>query len=153
MIRPGVGRIGLSLILALGAGACGGAEPGSEAVAADTPTAVVADTSPVLPEAEDPFRGFDIDRAGEPRTERTIALRLRNDGPEDVAVYADGGAGEVFLDSVAARGWSRVDLVSVGPEVTLRTALPSGEATHRLVLDMVPDSIFEVSVGEPSAKP
>lgn len=153
MTRPGVGSLRLGLILALGAGACAGAEPGSEAAPIDTSTIAVADSQPTAPEAEGPFRGFDIDRSAESRIERTVALRLRNDGSEDAVVYADAGAGEVLLDTVAAGRWSRVDLVSFGSIVTLRSARASGESTHQLDLAAVPDSIIEVNVGEPSATP
>jgi hypothetical protein len=105
-------------------------------------------------EADDPFYGFDLDRVGsEDRDEKLLALRLRNDGTEDAVVFADAGAGEVFLDSVEAGGWSRVDLVTRGPDVQLRTAWPSGETIQLVDLAVVPDSVVEVSLGNPAVTP
>ena len=85
--------------------------------------------------------------------ERLLALRLRNLGGEDAVVSADAGAGEVFLDSVEAGRWSRVDLLTRGPVVTLRSARSSGETIHQLDLDAVQDSVVEINVGEPAATP
>jgi hypothetical protein len=107
-----------------------------------------------LPAAEDPFYGFNIDRSdAQGHEERSLALRLQNDGAEDAVVFAEAGAGEVFLDSVAAGSWSRVDLVTQGPVVTLRTARLSGETLHQLNLALVSDSVIEVNVGDPPATP
>ena len=135
---------------------CGGPEPDPETPSDETAPAdtVVVEREAASPEAEDPFYGFDIDRRGEQGSEeRSLALRLQNDGTEDAVVFADAGAGEVFLDSVAAGRWSRVDLVTQGPVVTLRTARPSGETIHQLNLAAVPDSVMEVNVGDPAATP
>lgn len=104
--------------------------------------------------AEDPFYGFDIDRVGsEDREEKLVALRLRNDGTEDAVVFADAGAGEVLLDSVEAGAWSRVDLVTRGPAVALRSARPSGQTIQHLDLAVVRDSVIEIRLENPAVTP
>jgi len=147
---------GFAFLLAIVVPACGDAEPDPEPVAEE---ATPADTVLVArdadaPAAEDPFRGFNIGGRGESgHEEKLLALRLQNGGTEDAVVFAEAGAGEVLLDSVPAGRWSRVDLLTHGPVVTLRTARSSGETIHRLELAAVPDSIVEVNVGDPAATP
>lgn len=126
-----------------------------ETVPDDTPPRdTVSVESQVIEDADDPFYGFDIDRVSDQGgEERQLALRLRNEGTEDAVVFAEAGAGEVFLDSVEAGSWSRVDLVTRGSAVTLRSARRSGETMHRLDPGVLPDSIIEVQVGDSAATP
>lgn len=144
------------LCLAVASVSCGGAQPGAESLSEETtiPDTSVVEREAESPRIEDPFYGFDIDRPStESRQEKLLALRLENSGAGDAVVFADAGAGEVFLDSVASGSWSRVDLVTQGPAVTLRTARSTGETIQHLDLAVVPDSVIDVLLGDPAAGP
>ncbi|TFG64050.1 MAG: hypothetical protein E4H28_05665 [Gemmatimonadales bacterium] len=80
---------------------------------------------------------------------REVALRLRNDGSEDALVYADGGAGEVRIDSVAAGGWTRIALETRAPILTLHSTDLGGRLLRRVEITVGVDSVREVIIGSP----
>lgn len=141
--------------------ACGGAEDaadesppdaGDAAAFEDTaPPGAAADTSPAAaPEpgsAADPFTGFELDADPANAVERRIALLLRNHDARLAVVYADGGAGEVLLDSVPPGSEARVDIVSRAATIALRSVAPDGELLRETEVSPGPDTIVDVIVG------
>ena len=129
---------------------CAPAEPEPvEAPAIDTLPADIALEPPDLPayDRDDPFFGFDLDRTAVATAEqRKLALRLLNDGSEDVLVFADGGAGEVRIDSVAAGAWTRVDLLTRASVVTLRSISLTGEILRRVEIATGADTVRDVVI-------
>lgn len=100
------------------------------------------------PAAADPFTGFELD-AGPSVSEdlRRLSLMLRNDAPTMAIVHADGGAGEVLLDSVPPGSRQRVDVLTRAPVVTLRATTLAGHALRATEVAVGPDTIVEVLVG------
>ena len=145
---PGSRAALLSFVLL--AWTCAPAEPEPvEAPAIDTLPADIAFDSPGAPtfDPDDPFFGFDLDRTVATATEqRKLALRLLNEGAEDVLVFADGGAGEVRIDSVAAGAWTRVDLLTRAPVVTLRSISLSGRVVSRVEITAAADTVTDVVI-------
>lgn len=152
MRRPGTaGR--LPAVLLIGAALVPGcAEPVSdqslEAVA--DPSDIESQSEPLREEAydpADPFFGFDLDAPVVPAAEqRRLPLRLRNDGVVDALVYADGGAGEVLVDSVSAGGSKRVDLMTRATAVVLRSATPTGRTLRSVEIETGIDSLREIAI-------
>lgn len=155
----------LFLVGALGASACGGsgdvendgARSESEMLedslahdsVADSAAAGSRDTT-----ADDPFTGFELD-AGPAVTadRRRIALLLRNQDARTAIVYADGGAGEVLLDSVAPGADSRVDILSRAATIALRSVTPEGDLLRSTEVSPGPDTIVAVIIGPAAATP
>lgn len=143
------------LALVLLAWTCAPAEPEPvEIPAIDTLPADIAHDPPDVPtyDPDDPFYGFDLDHTVVAATEqRKLALRLFNDGSEDVLVFADGGAGEVRIDSVAAGAWTRVDLLTRASVITLRSTSLTGRVLRRIEIatgaDTVRDVVISATVG------
>lgn len=138
------------LSFALLACTCAPAEPEPvEIPAIDSLPADIAFDPPRGPpyDPDDPFFGFDLDRTPEAATEqRTLALRLRNDGSEDVLVFADAGAGEVRIDSVAAGAWTRVDLLTRASVVALRSISLTGRVVRRVEITVGADTVRDVVI-------
>ncbi len=143
--------------------ACGQPDDGAregEAAAGDS-TAAAPDTAAFAASPDsataisgDPFEGFELPPTGEPGAEtRRLKLLLRNAAAELAIVYADGGAGEVLLDSVAPGEETRVDILTRAVRVGLRSESgESGAVLLREELTVDPDSVIEVLVGRgPSA--
>ena len=131
------------LTFALLAWTCAPAEPEPvEVPAIDSLPADIAFDPPGCSsyDPDEPFFGFDLDRTPDAETEqRTLALRLRNDGSEDVLVFADAGAGEVRIDSVAAGTWTRVDLLTRASVVALRSISLTGRVLRRVEIPVGAD--------------
>jgi len=112
-----------------------------------------ASLSPLVPrpaDSENPFAGFDLDETVATTTEQQeVALRLRNDGVDDVLVFADGGAGEVRIDSVTGGAWTRVDLLTRAPVVTVRSTDLTGRDIQRVEITVGIDTVREVLVSAP----
>ncbi len=129
---------------------CAPADPEPvEVPAIDTLPADIALDSQSLPtyDPDDPFFGFDLDGTVAATTEqRHLALRLLNDGSEDVLVYADGGAGEVRIDSVAAGARTRVDLLTRATVVTLRSTSLTGRELRRVEITTTTDTVRDVVI-------
>lgn len=156
--------LGGALALWLAGAACGGGGDGSAdgANASDTGTAdstamsgdsteaatgVDAGASPANPSAEDPFRGFDLPSENGTGEMRRYRLRLRNDGDSLAIVYADGGAGEVLLDSVPAGSWRPVEVDSRAHIVRLRSETPGGAMLREAELGAPADTAVDLAVG------
>lgn len=155
----------LALVTAL---ACGGADDaaddpppdGVDAMAAledSVAPGSVADSNRAAPpdagSAADPFTGFDLDADPANAVERRIALRLRNHAAHSAVVYADGGAGEVLLDSVPPGSDIRVDILSRAATIALRSVAPDGELLRETEVASGPDTIVDVIVGPAPAAP
>lgn len=103
--------------------------------------------SPEPNDSLDPLFGFDLDApAANTSEQHRLALRLRNDGEEDALVFADAGAGEVLVDSVAAGSWSRVDILTRASRVVLRSATPAGRSLRHIEIETELDMLREVVV-------
>lgn len=103
--------------------------------------------SPELDDSLDPLFGFDLDAPAAGTSEQhRLALRLRNDGEEDALVFADAGAGEVLVDSVAAGSWTRVDILTRASRVVLRSATPAGRNLRRIEIETELDMLREVVI-------
>ena len=147
------------LILAVVVAACAPTETDPElASTVDTVEAVTgveaeASSSPLVPrpgDPENPFSGFDLDETVATTTEqREVLLRLRNDGVDDVLVFADGGAGEVRIDSVTGGAWTRVNLLTRAPVVTVRSTDLTGRDIQRVEITVGIDTVREVLVSAP----
>lgn len=151
--------------------ACGGSDEATDEVrpdgsaAADAPAALedsvalgeAADSSRAgAPDTEldaDPFTGFELDADPANAVERRIALLLRNHDARTAVVYADGGAGEVLLDSVPPGSEIRVDIVSRAATIALRSVAPDGELLRATEVSPGPDTIVDVIVGSSPAAP
>ena len=137
--------------------ACGETDqPSPPEHVADTVSAQIRAAAPAAGASDptDPFFGFDLGQPVATTTiQRAFRLRLRNDGDEDVLVFADGGAGEVRIDSVTAGQWTEVELVTRAPLVVVRSATPAGRNLRRLEIDPVADTVREVVVHGPPAVP
>lgn len=166
------GTWGLLLVAAVVSYACGNGreatdETGGETAMADTmapggatpPDSGAADS--VVPESEapgapvdDPFAGFELEAApGATADSRRIALLLRNLGTRLAVVYADGGAGEVLLDSVAGGGEARVDIATRATSIMLRSMTPDGDTLRTEEIIAGPDTVLEVIVGGAAGAP
>ena len=100
--------------------------------------------------SEDPFYGFELgDTVAVATEQQEVMLRLRNDGSEDVLVFADGGAGEVQIDSIGAGGWTRVELVTRAPTLILRSRDLHGSLLRRVEITVGADTVREVRVSAP----
>ena len=149
------------LVAALAAAACGGsgdavddgARPGGAMLDDSVETETVVDSSAAPRDtgsADDPFRGFELDAdPAANAVERRIALLLRNQAARTAIVYADGGAGEVVLDSVPPGAETRVDVLSRAATITLRSVTPEGELLRATEVSPGPDTIVDVIVGPP----
>ncbi len=109
--------------------------------------------SPEPADSLDPLFGFDLDDTiGSTSEQRRLALRLRNDGEEDALVFADGGSGEVLIDSVPAGTWTRVDVLTRASRIVLRSATLTGRNLRRIEIDTDLDMLREVIIqAEPDA--
>lgn len=103
--------------------------------------------------AADPFTGFELDAAPANGVERRIELLLRNHDARLAVVYADGGAGEVLLDSVPPGSDVRVDILSRAATIALRSVAPDGELLRETEVSPGPDTIVDVIVGPAPAAP
>ena len=136
-------------------GACAPGEPESAQEHEPIVDTLAVGEEPSIPDGpqenpEDPFFGFDLGRTVASTTEqREVALRLVNEGLEDVLVFADAGAGEVRVDSISAGGWARVDLVTRAPVVTLRSTDLGGRFLRRVEITVGSDSVRQVVVSAP----
>lgn len=96
----------------------------------------------------DPFAGFPLEAGPEVSADpRRLRLLLRNDAGLMAIVRADGGAGEVVLDSVPPASRRRVDLLTRAPTVTLRVQTSEGRALRTVEVVVGTDSLTEVLVG------
>lgn len=154
MIRQPVSGLTLAILsLSFVLGACIPSDEQSEPesavdrlVAVDSAT--VPHRTPVA--SKDPFSGFGLGDTVAVATEpQEVLLRLRNDSSEDVLVFADGGAGEVQVDSIGAGGWTRVELVTRAPTVILRSTDLHGRLLRRVEITVGTDTVREVSVSAP----
>jgi hypothetical protein len=167
-----VRRLPTATVLFLAAGlaaACGGSEDPADSsraraadgggdaavestggIAPDTAAVVVPDTD----SAADPFAGFELDSgpAANP-VDRRISLLLRNHDARTAIVYADAGAGEVLLDSVAPGSEARVDILSRAGTIELRSVTPEGELLRATEVSPGPDTIVDVIVGPAPSAP
>ena len=145
------------------AASCGGAgdRPGegepaeldADSVAARVDSATAEADAPGQWSADDPFAGFELEAGPEAgAVDRRIALLLRNQADRLAVVYADGGAGEVLLDSVPAGSDSRVDILSRASTITLRSLSAEGELLREAEVTPAPDTQIEVIVGAASAQ-
>lgn len=157
----------VSVLVLATALACGGADDttddappdGTDAAAvedsvvpdgsADSSRAAPADTGL----AADPFTGFELDTDSPNAVERRIALLLRNHDARMAVVYADGGAGEVLLDSVPPGTDVRVDILSRATTIALRSVAPDGEVLRETEVSPGPDTIVDVIVGPAPTAP
>ena len=112
-----------------------------------------AATSPDADSADDPFTGFQLDADPVNDVERRIALLLRNHDARTAIVYADGGAGEVLLDSVPPGSDVRVDILSRAGTIALRSVTPEGELLRATEVFPGSDTIVDVIVGLPPSAP
>jgi len=147
----------LTLAIVVAACAPTGADP-ELASTADTVEAVTgveaeASSSPLVRrpgDPQNPFSGFDLDKTVATTTDQQkVPLRLRNNGVDDVLVFADGGAGEVKIDSVTAGAWTRVDLLTRAPVVTVRSTDLTGRDLQRVEITVGIDTVREVLVSAP----
>ncbi|MFW6089842.1 MAG: hypothetical protein ACODAB_08820 [Gemmatimonadota bacterium] len=155
-----------SVLALLAAFACGGSDgatneaspDGADAAAledsiardsADSMRAGAADTG----SASDPFTGFELEADPAGAVERRIPLLLRNQAARTAVVYADGGAGEVLLDSVPPGSDARVDILSRAATIALRSVAPDGELLRETEVSPGPDTIVDVIVGPAPATP
>lgn len=157
----------VSLLVLVSALACGGADdttdegpPDGTDAAAVEDSAVPegsADSSRTAPpdtgHAADPFTGFELDTDSPNVVERRIALLLRNHDARMAVVYADGGAGEVLLDSVPPGSEIRVDILSRAATIALRSVAPDGEVLRETEVSPGPDTIVDVIVGPAPTAP
>lgn len=123
--------------------------PAAAADAADSGRAAAPDTGL----AADPFTGFELDADPANAEERRIALLLRNHDARLAVVYADGGAGEVLLDSVPPGSDIRVDILSRAATIALRSVTPDGELLRATQVAPGPDTVVDVIVGPAPAAP
>lgn len=100
-----------------------------------------------------PFTGFELEADAADAVERRIALLLRNHDARMALVYADGGAGEVLLDSVPPGSDVRVDILSRAATIALRSVAPDGELLRETEVSPGPDTIVDVIVGPAPAAP
>ncbi len=117
----------------------------------------VADSSRAAPPdtvlAADPFTGFELDADPATADQRRIALLLRNHDARTVVVYADGGAGEVLLDSVPPGSDVRVDILTRAATIALRSVASDGALLRETDVSPGPDTIVDVIVGPAPAAP
>lgn len=157
----------LLLLVLLGAGlvACDRGEAGIEA-AHDTAAAAdsaledepasraEAERSPASVDEGDPFAGFSVDAGpGAPGPERRLPLRLLNHSDAPAIVYADGGAGEVVLDTIEPGVEARIDVLTRSPALTLRSLAPGGREMETARVEAPLDSVLDIVVGRPSPTP
>lgn len=151
----GRSTIAASLVV-LALAACGDAQerpsedaaampPADSAIAPDTTG--TAEPSPAEV-SDDPFAGFELEAGEAAGAEpRRLSLRLVNAGEELAIVFADGGAGEVLLDSVPPQSEARVDVLTRAPAVTLRSVGSSGAELRTTEVTLGPDTVVAVRVG------
>jgi hypothetical protein len=153
----------VSLLLLVGGCGGGGSEaaperaPGADslAMAPSDDSATAAATVPADPAAagvdaglaDDPFRGFEVPGENGTGEMRHYRLRLRNDGTALAIVSADGGAGEVLVDTVPAGSWRPVEIDSRARVVRLRSVSPSGEVLRETELGLPGDTAIDVDIG------
>lgn len=149
------------VVAGLAASACGGAD--DEGNDARSDAAVVedrvapdsaADPVPATRDtgsADDPFTGFQLDADAANTLERRLALLLRNHDDRMAIVYADGGAGEVLLDSVPPGSEIRIDILSRASTIALRSVTPDGELLREAEVSPGPDTVVAVIVGSSPA--
>lgn len=148
-VKIEAGRV-VGLILLGGALACGKADGGGDGSGADSET--VSDSSRV-PDGDssaapdDPFGGFELPGDSGAGDMRKFRLRLRNDGDGIAIVFADGGAGEVLVDSVPAGSWRPVDIESRARFVRLRSVDAAGDPLREIDLGQPADTAVDVAVG------
>ena len=96
---------------------------------------------------------FVLDASTPLATSRLFALSLKNESDEPVRVFADGGAGEVEVDTVPPGTTRRVDIESRAATVRLRSAplTAPDRVILQLNLTVPPDSVEEVLVGLPAS--
>lgn len=162
--RRGGRLVALLLVAgALAAASCGdtGDRPGegdsagldADSVAARVDSATAGADGSGQWSADDPFAGFELEAGPEAgAVDRRIALLLRNHSDRLAVVYADGGAGEVLLDSVPAGSDSRVDIVSRASMITLRSLSGEGDLLRVAEVTPAPDTVIEVMVGAASPR-
>lgn len=147
------------LAAALAVGACGGPDDAADDAAVEDTVAPdeIGDSIAATPDTgstDDPFTGFELE--ADPTlnaAERRIALLLRNHDARTAIVYADGGAGEVLLDSVPPGAETRVDILSRAGTIALRSVTPEGEVLRNTEVSPGPDTIVDVIVGPPPRAP
>jgi hypothetical protein len=120
------------------------------AVGADSTQGSAAPGSAAQASDEDPFRGFDLPSENGTGEMRRYKLRLRNDGDSLAIVYADGGAGEVLLDTVPAGSWRPVEVDSRARLVRLRSVTPGGDLLRETELGVPADSAIDLAIGSPT---
>ena len=124
---------------------------GAPPAADSTPDDATAGTTEA---ADDPFAAFDIPSGGEATAERRrVSLLLRNPTEALALVYADGGAGEVFLDSVPGGEDRRVNLQTRAGVVTLRSEGPDGAPLRRTEVTPGLPTVHEVIVADTPRAP
>lgn len=157
----------VSVLVLVSALACGAADETTDEVPSDGADAAAvedsivpgagADSSRTAPpdtgSAADPFTGFELDTDSPNTVERRIALLLRNHDARTAVVYADGGAGEVLLDSVPPGTDKRVDILSRAASIGLRSVAPDGEVLRETEVSPGPDTIVDVIVGPAPTAP
>ncbi len=157
----------VSVLVLATAVACGGADDATDDPLPDAADAtaledgvaagIAADsgreTQPDTGLAADPFTGFELDADPATAVERRVALLLRNHDARTAVVYADGGAGEVLLDSVPPGSDIRVDILSRAATIALRSVAPDGELLRETEVSPGPDTIVDVIVGPAPAAP
>ncbi|MGI9037972.1 MAG: hypothetical protein ACR2GQ_03820 [Gemmatimonadota bacterium] len=153
----------------LGVAACGGADgegDGRARDAADADSAAVAEAGTNEAPARggdtttlsatrgaakasdaDPFQGFDLPSENGTGEMLRYRLRLRNDGDSLAIVYADGGAGEVLLDTVPPGSWRPVEVDSRARRVRLRSVTPGGDLLRETELGVPADTVIDLAVG------
>ena len=115
--------------------AAASSEPGLETLQAESlgvPTTEPGTSARVG--ADEGWRPLAVPEPGRPDT---YPLVVRNPHDVPLAVFADGGAGEVLLDTVAARDSSRIRLLIAADSVTLRAVGLEGVSgsEERIALD------------------
>lgn len=156
----------VSVLVLVTALACGGSDAATDdpapdgadtAVLEDSVAPVGADSSragaPDTGLSADPFPGFELDANPAEAVERRVALLLRNHAARTAIVYADGGAGEVLLDSVPPGSDVRVDILSRAATIALRSVAPDGELLRETEVSPGPDTVVDVIVGPAPAAP
>lgn len=151
------------VLAAVAASACGGADheaddvrPNDAVVEDSVASDSASDTAPATRDtgsADDPFTGFQLDADAANAVERRSALLLRNHDARMAIVYADGGAGEVLLDSVPPGSESRIDILSRASTIALRSVTPDGELLRETEVSPGLDTIVAVIVGSLPAAP
>lgn len=166
MKRRAIVGVGVSLLLA-GIGCSGdgaGGDDASENAAGRDSTALAEAAGDSVPtdhgdsatsaapraSTEDPFRGFDLPSENGTGEMRRYRLRLRNDGDSLAIVFADGGAGEVLLDTVPAGSWRPVEVDSRARLVRLRSVTPGGSPLRSTELGAPADTAIDLAVGPPT---